>query len=147
MLDRKIADHLTRHIEDESALLATYEQVGAASESEHIRYLVELIAEDERRHHRLLIEMLNRLDSDAVLRELPDSTPRIGRPNGSPELRLLTKQLLAVERRDARDLRKLKRELKPRRKTTLFGLIVELIELDTKKHTRILRFILAHLDG
>ena len=144
-LDRKIADHLARHIESESELLTRYERVGTDSEAAFIRYLAGLILDDERRHHRLLTEMMNRLDSDAALRELPQSTPRVEKTR-SPELRRLTKELLRSERRDARELRELKRDLKSRRDTTLFGLLVDLMELDTKKHLQILKFIRAHLD-
>jgi hypothetical protein len=49
-------------------------------------------------------------------------------------------RLLAFEREDERSLHRLQKELRPVRDTTQFCLLVELMELDTKKHA-ILEFI------
>ena len=47
----------------------------------------------------------------------------------------------AFEHEDAKSLHRLQKELRPLRNTTLFSLLVELMELDTKKHIVILEFI------
>src|SRR4029077_18904523 len=55
--------HLTDHMEQEGALLASYKALAEASDADHWRYLVELIIEDEIRHHRLFTELVNAIRS------------------------------------------------------------------------------------
>jgi len=52
---------------------------------------------------------------------------------------------LAAEEKDRAELRRLRKQLKPFEETTLWALIVDLVLLDTEKHTRILRFISDHI--
>lgn len=52
-----------------------------------------------------------------------------------------TNRLIEFERDDEKALQRLKKELRPVRDTTLFWLLVTLMELDTKKHIAILEFI------
>ena len=53
---------LETHGEREGSALASYEQVaGESSVGGAVQYLVRLILEDERRHHRLFAEMANEL--------------------------------------------------------------------------------------
>jgi len=56
----------------------------------------------------------------------------------------LTEQLLRKEERDAQELRRLQRELRVVKDTSLWGLLVDLMERDTKKHIAILRFVKKH---
>ncbi len=52
-----------------------------------------------------------------------------------------TDQLLEAERADARDLKQLAKNMKDVRETTLWGLLLELMQDDTSKHIKILQFI------
>ena len=52
-----------------------------------------------------------------------------------------TKLLRKSEDADYKDLRRIKRSLRPFADTTLWVLIVDLMLLDTKKHATILRFL------
>ena len=54
-------------------------------------------------------------------------------------------QFLAAERADAKQLRALRKELRPFRDTSLWVLLVELMEQDTAKHIRLLSFIRDHI--
>jgi hypothetical protein len=56
----------------------------------------------------------------------------------------LTDQLLKSERQDARELKRLRRKLRSVRHTTLWDLLVDLMERDTQKHIAILRFAQKH---
>ena len=52
-----------------------------------------------------------------------------------------TDQLLEAERADARDLKQLAKNMEDVRETTLWGLLLELMQDDTSKHIKILQFI------
>lgn len=142
--DRELAAHLDRHLAEERVILERYEDLYARTRDEYVRYLLELVLDDERRHHRLLDEITNRVCGDAALRELPGSVPRVTHPIDPAqraELIEATEEFLALERSDFEHLRDLRRRFKPLRDTTLLALLVELMELDTKKHVRILEFL------
>lgn len=148
--ERELATHLEEHLAEEGRLIEAYE--GFRDDApDHVRYLIELVLEDEHRHHRLLDEMCNRICGDAALRERPQSVPRIvdqhsanaGAKAGA-ELLETTARFLALEREDTRMLRRLAREFRPIRDTTLLELLVHLMQLDTEKHIHILEFIRNH---
>ena len=52
-----------------------------------------------------------------------------------------TDRFLAFERADLKSLRQLEKELRPVRDTTLFSVLIQVMEFDTKKHIAILEFI------
>jgi hypothetical protein len=53
----------------------------------------------------------------------------------------VTDRLLAAERDDAKELKRLAKSLRDLRETTLWVLLVELMQADTAKHIKILSFI------
>lgn len=138
---------LETHGAKEGELLEAYRRV--AERAEHgsaIRFLVRLILEDEERHHQVFAEMANAIRSFVwevpVEPSLPAMTAR-----RDPDLLAETKRLLAQEKQDARDLRRLRRTLKRSPSTSLDPLMVELMLHDTAKHIAILEFIQARLRG
>ena len=58
----------------------------------------------------------------------------------------VTARLLDAERADAKELKKLAKNLGELRDTTLWGLLVELMQDDTAKHIRILSFMRDRAD-
>jgi hypothetical protein len=56
----------------------------------------------------------------------------------------VTIRFLAAEREDQKQLRALRREMRPFRNTTLWTLLVELMEHDTAKHIHLLTFVRDH---
>jgi rubrerythrin len=139
--DENLLQHFREHVEGEREVLEAYAEL-AESAREDIRYLVELILDDEARHHRLLHEMINRVRSDIDYREYGPRVPYLEK-TAADRARLLevTQRFLELERKDDKALKKLQKELAPVRDTTLFPLLVELMQLDTKKHVTILEFI------
>jgi hypothetical protein len=139
--DRDLVHLLARHGREEGAILEQYQRFSDEADSPAVRYLVRLIVDDEQRHHRILGELANAIawgwgvDSEPVVPQLAPVPPR--------DARLLagTRELLAAERADARELHKLRKRLRPYAETTLWDLLVEILELDTRKHVRILEFI------
>jgi len=141
--EENLIDLLESHIRNEGKVLRSYEDLAKDSGDRAIEYLVGVILEDERRHHTLLSDMLNNFRSDVEWRDVGPSVPQpsFRTPPNQPELLIQTKRLLDIEREDARALRLLKRELQPVTKTTLFTVLVELMQADTAKHVSILKRI------
>ena len=144
--ERDIYVHLTEHVIREQALLEEYVNAAAETESKALAYLINLLVEDERRHHILFAQLAQSLRSTAELdRESPD-IPRmdLGRENRAEVLEV-TGRLLDREVSDRRELKRLQREVRDVKDTTLWGLLVELMERDTDKHIAILRFARQHV--
>jgi hypothetical protein len=139
--DEELLTHFTQHVNAEQELLEAYAEFREGG-PEHVRYLVDLILGDEARHHRMFQELVNRVRSDIDFRDYNPKVPYL-RPAsaGVAALTEATDRLLAFEHEDQKSLHRLQKELRPVRDTTLFSLLVELMELDTKKHIAILEFL------
>ncbi len=140
---RELVELLSHHGSEEGAILASYEELANESEDESIRYLVKLVLDDERRHHRLLAEMANAMVWGTVKATAEPATPDLSRRMDA-DLLAQTKQLRQFEENDARHLEQLRKRLRPYADTTLWVLLVDLMLLDTKKHTTILKFLEKH---
>ncbi len=146
--EQQLFVHLVDHERDEQTIIGRYREAAAQADSEAFRYLIGLILEDEDRHHRFTTEIANALRSDV---ELVDATPRVPMLKAwkpvPPELLDATDEFLALEREDARHLKELARELRDTRDTTLWHLLVTLMQSDTEKHIHVLEFLRDHLRG
>jgi hypothetical protein len=136
---------LETHGEAEGALLDAYSKVAERSSGKGAtEFLVQLILDDEYRHHQMFAEMANALRS--FLWEVPVRPSLPSMPvHSDPDLLAETKRLLAFEKHDAKELRKLRKTLKHSPSSSLDPLMVELMLHDTAKHIAILEFIEAHL--
>jgi hypothetical protein len=140
-LDEKLLALFQGHVEGEAEILEAYAAFRDEG-PEHVRYLVDLILDDEARHHQTFLELVNRLRSDIDWREYGPQVPYVTTVRSqAAALVEATDRLLALEREDAISLHRLQKDLRPVRDTTLFSLLVEVMELDTKKHIAILEFI------
>jgi hypothetical protein len=136
---------LTEHTRREGALLAEYVSVAEGTASRALSYLVNMLVEDERRHHRYFNELASSLKSDAELLGLDPVIPRLDFDRVEPdELLAETKRLLDHEKGDAVELKRLRKELRDLEDTTLWVLLVEVMMRDTEKHIAILRFVQEH---
>jgi hypothetical protein len=143
--ERDVVAMIDRHRRDEGALLERYEHVAQESSSSGVSYLVDLILEDERRHHRVLTEIAHALVWGSIANAMP-AVPRIIEGAADDDLVAQTKALLASEKKDRTELRRLRRHLRSY-SGTMWPLLIDLMLLDTDKHTRILRYILKHRPG
>ena len=132
--------HLQHHIDDEEDMLVAYGTLLRQSENPSVCYLLDLLLEDERRHHRILTEMINQFRSseDAV-----DQQPHVPwmTPKPDPEVKAATRRLRRSEQGDLRHLRSLRRRLKFLRRNSLNGVLVDSLILDTRKHIGYLRAV------
>ena len=143
---RELVELLARHGREEGRVLAEYETLVQSAEDRAVRYLGQMVLADERRHHAQLAEMATSLAWDTW--EVP------GTPSTPPlPLRLddrmasVAGRLLAMEEADKRELQRLRKRLRPFADTTLWGLLVDLMLLDTEKHAAVFRFLVRHADG
>ncbi|HEV8627031.1 MAG TPA: hypothetical protein VG034_21510 [Acidimicrobiia bacterium] len=139
--DENLLRHFGEHVQGERELLEAYAEF-RNSGPEHVRYLIDLILDDEARHHRLFRDLVNRVKSDIDWKDHGSQVPYVWTAAANRESLLEgTRRLLDFERADEKSLERLQKELRPLRDTTLFSLLVELMQLDTKKHIAILNFI------
>jgi transposase len=134
---------LRTHDERETAILGSYRRLVDESSDEGVQYLGRLIIEDEERHHELINEMANRIDSWIQGKRVEPSTPVLS-PQVDRELLEVTRRLIALERQDAKELRLLQKELRYAPATSLLPLLVKLMLQDTARHIEILGFIRAY---
>ena len=141
-MDRALYAHLTEHIAKERGLLEEYREIAERTESRAFRYLVNLLIEDEMRHHKIFSELAESLETTALMKARERLVPFIDFVQADREGILeVTKRLLDHENEDARELKRLQHELRQAKDTSLNGLLVELMQRDTQKHIAILRFI------
>lgn len=138
---------LQTHMEDEHDLVERYQALAWTSPSAAFRYVASLIVEDERRHHRFLSDLAQSLRAEAEMRPEAPLVPRVDfRKADRAEIAAATDELLAHERADARHLREIGTTIEPLKDTSLWSLLVRVMEADTAKHIEILKFVKAHLD-
>jgi rubrerythrin len=135
-----VLEELRTHQRRESEVLDSYRQLAEGSSDEGVRYIAQLIVDDEGRHHQMIEEMANRVESwiDGV--EVEPSTPALN-PRVDPPLLAETRRLIALERDDARELRRLEKDLHDVPAASLLPLLVKLMHHDTARHIEMLRFI------
>lgn len=140
-LEESVLRHISDHLRSERSILEEYAVLAEESPDEYVRYLAGTILDDERRHHQRLVEMRNRIESDITWREAEPALPRVTVPADREQLAETIDRFIEIEEHDADELRRLRRSLRGLRDTTLLSLTVEVMELDTQKHLRILEFM------
>ena len=126
------------HVHEEDRLLEGYEDLVGATDPVVAR-LVGLIAEDEQRHHALLLEMFEsfgRAEETAV-----PGPAAAAAAEGRPALLAKVRRLLDFERADAHALRELETRLRSLGAEGPWSVIVELMRSDTAKHVFILEYL------
>ena len=143
--ERDLWSHLTEHGRREGELLEEYVQAAEQTGSKALAYVVDLLVDDERRHHRHFAELAASLKSEAELRFEDPVIPRLDFHRVDAEQVLeVTRRLVAEERADLAALKRLRRQLRDVEDTTLWALLVDVMQHDTAKHVAILEFVEQH---
>jgi hypothetical protein len=141
--EQDIYHHVAAHGQIEGEILEEYKALADDEQiSPGFRYLARMILEDEVRHHRIfddLAESMRQMGADTP--ELSPIPSLRGFHADRFRIQPVTEYLLKVERDDERELKDLAKRLKAFDNTTLWGLLIELMLDDTKKHIKILKFI------
>jgi rubrerythrin len=134
-----VSHEFQAHVREEQQFLDSYRELVDTVDDPATRLLIELIIEDEDRHHglmaRLAEEVRNAPDGPAVT-----AAPRFASDDVA-RLREPTERFLEAERNDRQALRALAKALRPLGEQNVWPLIVELMEIDTRKHIRILEYL------
>jgi hypothetical protein len=138
----EVSHEFQAHVREEAQFLHAYRELAEGIQDEGVRMLVELIVEDEERHHALMARIAAAARGDFGQDAM--AAPAL---SADEVARLLppTEQFLAAEREDRRRLRELARTLRPLKDENLWPLLVELMEMDTRKHVRILEYLRHHM--
>jgi rubrerythrin len=142
--DRVLIEHLDSHVESEKEAINLYDAL-AHDGHPYVSFVAELIGEDEARHHRLFTEWIETIKALAELREAPDGIPHVDYQPVDPETIRMVERLLEFEEADLAETRHLRREIRALRTSTLWGMLVDLLIADTKKHIKMLKFLRARL--
>lgn len=145
MWERELFDHLVSHVEEERSLLGEYADAAEATESKAFAYVVGILNEDERRHHDLFAALAETVRTESELTGVEPRVPRMDfARTDTAKVRDLSSRLLRREEEDAKSLRRIHRQLRVVKHTTLWDLLIELMILDTDKHIAMLKFVLEH---
>jgi rubrerythrin len=143
--EHELFTYLTEHTRREGAMLQEYATIAEQTESKALAYVINLLLEDERRHHRFFNELAASLKSEAELSGVEPVIPRLDlRRVARAELLEITDRMLESEKSDALELKRLRKDLKDVEDSTLWGLLVDIMSRDTEKHVAILRFLADH---
>lgn len=139
--EQETFEALVAHERDEEEVIAGYESLAAETPSEAVRYLIKLIVEDERRHHRVLEQLANTVRFQATLDDRGAHLPYLDVHRGRDRALLEeTRRFLAIERRDRAQLKHLAKSIRGSG-GELEAFVVDLLRSDTERHVAILRFI------
>jgi len=146
--EQSVYSYLVAHVENEKDIVDGYEELATTDSSAALRYLSALIVRDERRHHEVFGQLAESLRHTAELRGGQPPIPDLaGLEADGERIRAITTRFLAVEREDATMLEQLAHQLRDVKDTTLWTLLVELMQDDTRKHIRILEFLRDRTEG
>ena len=143
---QRLSGMLTSHIAKERDLLEQYQSAAERTGSAALHYLVNLLLEDEESNHRMFGELARALRDEIELSPNP-TVPRLDfdRRNAAPVVGVAEK-LLANERSDVRDLKRLRKLMRDVADTTPLGLLVELLIRATQNRTAVLKFAISRAE-
>lgn len=140
--EREIFQHLSTHAAREGAMLAEYVREAERTGSRALAYVIGILADDERRHHAQMADLLRSLVTDAELRSDDPAVPRLDFDRvDTSEVLALTRRLIEEEKQDVATLKQLRKQFDDVADTTLWALLVDTMRLDTEKHLAILKFV------
>ncbi len=142
----RLVEVIESHVRGEADSLAEYATFAAESDDPTTAMLMDLILDDERRHHDILRRMAARLRDDLNWTSSAGALPRPGRASRNTKLADLTRRFVEEEGTGARRLRDLSRET-AYMYDGLLSLIFDVMADDSEKHRLILKFILRRVGG
>jgi hypothetical protein len=143
----RLFDRLEAHEKQEAEVLGEYERAAAEAPDAGLRFLMDLVVEDERRHERLshamTVEMRQSLLWLGGEPPLPAVAPE---PQARQQLLRQTERFLQIERDGERQLDELHHQVKGLYEG-LFEVIVDTMLADTRKHVGILEYIKERIEA
>jgi hypothetical protein len=153
-LSERLIRALEAHAAAEAHDVVNCQQLAQRADDPVLALLVDLIVEDEQRHHVLLRSMIRRLQEEAEFYPNPVPSPTaLPVPSDSArlaetfnaEMAARVRALIRDEHEGARHVRHLARQ-EPTLYDGLYPLLLETIARDSEKHATILRYVLRHIE-
>lgn len=142
--EQELYEHLQQHVDEEREVLQAYRDLAEATDSEAFKYVARLILEEEKRHHQVLADLAKTVRRSAELSRDPGPIPYLDLYKDRDSILAATDLLLEVEKKDRKELKRLAKELEDFEHTTLWSLMVKLMQADNDKHRMILKFVRKH---
>ncbi|MGH8957531.1 MAG: hypothetical protein ACRDVK_02535 [Acidimicrobiia bacterium] len=142
---QQLTHYLQEHMDTEREALRSYAHLAEETKSDRVRFLIQMVIDDEVRHHRLFQDMIHWIRSEHSGRE--DIESRIGKDAASgvgeerEHIIEMTENLLEMERDDERELKELERIVTEVADTAWWSSLVEAMRLDTRKHIMLMEAI------
>jgi rubrerythrin len=138
-------DTVESHISAEAASIQTYHRLVRQTSDPFIRVVMDLLIQDEARHHALPRQIAENLRAE--LTWSPESPPSLTdeAPDADGPTAVEVRGLEAEERRGAEELRDLAQRQR-RGDAELVCLLLEAMAMDSDKHARLLSFVARRLD-
>lgn len=143
----RLLAQLEAHEHEEEAILKDYQAAAFDAPDAGVRFLMELVLEDEERHHRLSKAMTDDVHQSLMWLRGENPLPSI-QSSGADRDRLLrqTERFLQVEQDGERQLDDLHHQVKEIH-AGLLELMVDIMRCDTSKHVQILKYIKKQLEN
>jgi iron-sulfur cluster repair protein YtfE (RIC family) len=139
--EASLYSHVRAHIANEQFAIDGYQQIATTYDrSTYVGYLVDLILEDEKRHHQLFADLLATIEQRAA----EDRSTPVPEVRPLPELDELHSKLesyLQFEKQDRDELAQLSKALRSQPADSLWPLLIDIMRRDTDKHIHILQFL------
>jgi hypothetical protein len=143
---QRLAHYLQEHMDTEREALRSYAHLAEETQSDRIRFLINMILDDEVRHHRIFQDLVNWLRAEHSQRTDIDTAIGHGSvTNVGPErehLLEMTAGLVELEKEDQRELKKLQKMVTDMPDTEWWWSLVEAMKLDTRKHAMLLEAVI-----
>lgn len=141
---QQLAHYLQEHMDTEREGLRDYAHLAAETKNDQVRFLINIILDDEVRHHRIFQDMVNWIRAEHAQRE--DMETNIGsRPSVSGEEREhlieMTETMLELEREDETHLKELEKMVAEVADTAWWSALVDAMRHDTRKHIMLLEAV------
>jgi hypothetical protein len=148
-LSERLIRGLEAHVADEAHDVGACEELAYRIGDPVVRFLLNMIVDDEKHHHAVLRSMIARLQEEVDFAAAPGDSliPHIvaAQPTtDTAEAAHTVRSLIRDEHEGARHVRHLARQ-EPGAYDGLYPLLLETIARDSEKHATILQFILGRL--
>jgi rubrerythrin len=137
----RLQDTFAAHTVAETETIAAYQRLAETSPDPVVALLMQLVSDDEARHHGLLSRMLARLRATLTWTAEADALPTGTEGAASPDELVALQAYVRQEEEGARQLRRIAADEK-QLCGGLFALLLETMAIDSQKHAHILRYLL-----
>lgn len=141
---QQLAHYLQEHMDTEREALREYAHLAEETKSDQVRFLINMILDDEVRHHRIFQDMVNWIRAEHSQRSDIESRIGFGASSSGDErehLLEMTERMLRLEREDETELRELDKIVVEVADTAWWSALVDSMRHDTRKHIMLLEAV------